>query len=135
MSFTNVILSIIAIVVALPLVFLSLFALYLFVLGPLQHVWNTHRAEAANQTTWETGFADVYSIEVKIEVNNEYILPYWMWPVCLRWKPQLLLLRRGILLFGTCTRILGHLNFRFLYLKLTALYLKRTIFVQGLLIS
>ncbi len=39
--------------------------------GPWQHIRNTEKAEAFNQTNWETGFADVYTVETAIELNDQ----------------------------------------------------------------
>ena len=71
MSFRKVILGLIAVAVGIPALFIGFIALNLFVYGPLKHVWNTHKAEASNQTTWETGFADIYTVAATIEVNDE----------------------------------------------------------------
>ena len=40
-------------------------------IGPWQHERNTEKAETFNQTTWETGFADIYTIEAAIKVTGE----------------------------------------------------------------
>ncbi|MBL4873685.1 MAG: hypothetical protein JKY41_09895 [Rhodobacteraceae bacterium] len=71
MSFTRILLTLFAVALGIPAFYVVFFGLNLFVVGPLKHVWNTHRAESTNQTTWETGFADVYTIEATIEMNNE----------------------------------------------------------------
>lgn len=71
MSFKKVILGLVAIAVGIPALFIGFIAVNLFVYGPLKHIWNTHKAEASNQTTWETGFADIYTVVATIVVNNE----------------------------------------------------------------
>lgn len=60
-----------AIVIVPVLLYVLFFGANLFVVGPLRHVWNTHKAEATNLATWETGFADVYTVETAFWINGK----------------------------------------------------------------
>jgi len=72
MSFKKVILGFVAIVVGLPALLIALYVLKFFGYGALKHVWNTYKAEAINEETWETGFADVYSVESTFQINDQW---------------------------------------------------------------
>ena len=67
----KVIVSLVAIAILIIALMLGWSVLNFKYIGPWQHERNTEKAEISNQTTWETGFADIYTIEVAVKVVGE----------------------------------------------------------------
>lgn len=67
----KVILNLIAIAFLVTIFVVVMVVLQFKYFGPWQHTRNTEKAEAFNQTNWETGFADIYTVEVAVKMNDE----------------------------------------------------------------
>lgn len=69
MKIIKIILSLAVFAVLAVLLLFGWTALKLNVIGPWQHELNTKEAELFNQTIWETGSADIYTISTIIKIR------------------------------------------------------------------
>lgn len=71
MSWTKIAIWIIVIPILILVLLVSFYFANYLVIGPIRHYFNTEWAEEINADTWENGFADIYTVEAKIEINGE----------------------------------------------------------------
>ena len=67
----KIVFNLIAIGLLIILFVVVMIVLQLNYFGPRQHTRNTAKAESFNQTNWESGFGDIYTIEASVEASDE----------------------------------------------------------------